>query len=96
MHRTRNAAYGQPYRGFESLPLRQDCFSLSAEKSYGRIKFTTFPVVGWVDKTPFLKAIEAGGTSNAADPAVTEAIENEKQERAAKPARRSASLAETF
>ena len=22
MHRTRNAAYGQPYRGFESLPLR--------------------------------------------------------------------------
>ena len=22
-HRTRNAAYGQPYRGFESLPLRQ-------------------------------------------------------------------------
>jgi len=53
-------------------------------------------VVGWVDKTPFLKAIEAGGTSNAADPAVTEAIENEKQERAAKPARRSASLAETF
>jgi hypothetical protein len=23
MHRTRNAAYGQPYRGFESLPLRQ-------------------------------------------------------------------------
>jgi hypothetical protein len=26
MHRTRNAAYGQPYRGFESLPLRQDTF----------------------------------------------------------------------
>jgi hypothetical protein len=25
MHRTRNAAYGQPYRGFESLPLRQCC-----------------------------------------------------------------------
>ena len=24
MHRTRNAAYGQPYRGFESLPLRQN------------------------------------------------------------------------
>ncbi len=23
MHRTRNAAYGQPYRGFDSLPLRQ-------------------------------------------------------------------------
>src|ERR687889_760245 len=23
MHRTRNAAYGQPYRGFESPPLRQ-------------------------------------------------------------------------
>src|SRR6266700_3805418 len=23
MYRTRNAAYGQPYRGFESLPLRQ-------------------------------------------------------------------------
>ena len=22
MHRTRNAAYGQPYRGFESSPLR--------------------------------------------------------------------------
>ena len=26
MHRTRNAAYGQPYRGFESLPLRQMVF----------------------------------------------------------------------
>src|SRR5436190_17925009 len=25
-HRTRNAAYGQPYRGFESLPLRQNLF----------------------------------------------------------------------
>src|SRR5579885_1555642 len=25
MHRTRNAAYGQPYRGFESLSLRQRC-----------------------------------------------------------------------
>ena len=24
MHRTRNAAYGQPYRGFESLPLRHN------------------------------------------------------------------------
>jgi hypothetical protein len=39
MHRTRNAAYGQPYRGFESLPLRHElnaryishfCISLDA------------------------------------------------------------------
>src|SRR6266852_4387136 len=29
MHRTRNAAYGQPYRGFESLPLRQITMELS-------------------------------------------------------------------
>ena len=27
MHRTRNAAYGQPYRGFESLPLRHSQFT---------------------------------------------------------------------
>src|SRR5215472_5329336 len=31
MHRTRNAAYGQPYRGFESLPLRHELTIL-----YGR------------------------------------------------------------
>lgn len=32
MHRTRNAAYGQPYRGFKSLPLRQLLrFSLSCD-----------------------------------------------------------------
>ena len=29
MHRTRNAAYGQPYRGFESLPLRQSIKSMT-------------------------------------------------------------------
>ena len=28
MHRTRNAAYGQPYRGFESPPLRQSGLGL--------------------------------------------------------------------
>ena len=27
MRRTRNAKYGQPYRGFESLPLRHPIFS---------------------------------------------------------------------
>src|SRR5215472_19199531 len=27
MHRTRNAAYGQPYRGFKSLPLRHSQFT---------------------------------------------------------------------
>jgi hypothetical protein len=32
MHRTRNAAYGQPYRGFESLPLRHFRF-LRCERS---------------------------------------------------------------
>src|SRR3954468_24201720 len=29
MHRTRNAAYGQPYRGFESLPLRHQAKSMT-------------------------------------------------------------------
>src|SRR5262249_53458854 len=29
MHRTRNAAYGQPYRGFESLPLRHTLLKLN-------------------------------------------------------------------
>jgi hypothetical protein len=29
MHRTRNAAYGQPYRGFESLPLRHNLKKVS-------------------------------------------------------------------
>jgi hypothetical protein len=32
MHRTRNAAYGQPYRGFESLPLRHP----TPLRGYGR------------------------------------------------------------
>ena len=33
MHRTRNAAYGQPYRGFESLPLRHfDGISICSKK----------------------------------------------------------------
>src|ERR1700758_2026743 len=31
-HRTRNAAYGQPYRGFESLPLRHP----TPLRGYGR------------------------------------------------------------
>ena len=31
MHRTRNAAYGQPYRGFESLPLRHLIKSIAYE-----------------------------------------------------------------
>ena len=39
MHRTRNAAYGQPYRGFESLPLRQiyvpECPLASARRFMG-------------------------------------------------------------
>ena len=33
-HRTRNAAYGQPYRGFESLPLRH--FWTNAGRAAGR------------------------------------------------------------
>jgi hypothetical protein len=39
MHRTRNAAYGQPYRGFESLPLRQIaiiCFIKQILRKYPR------------------------------------------------------------
>src|SRR5690348_8773131 len=44
MHRTRNAAYGQPYRGFESLPLRQRLRKLM-------ISLTEF---GGADETPDL------------------------------------------
>src|SRR5215203_4951920 len=33
MHRTRNAAYGQPYRGFESLPLRHHLFRINLQTS---------------------------------------------------------------
>ena len=41
MHRTRNAAYGQPYRGFESLPLRHDyAFRSSRIEELGTETFT--------------------------------------------------------
>src|SRR5690242_6971805 len=36
MHRTRNAAYGQPYRGFESLPLRHLMCSAIVSDEYLR------------------------------------------------------------
>ncbi len=48
MHRTRNAAYGQPYRGFESLPLRQfvlqSASSPADRKSSGHNSFAALRV----------------------------------------------------
>lgn len=35
-HRTRNAAYGQPYRGFESHPLRQQLIRNCSQTSRNR------------------------------------------------------------
>ncbi len=37
MHRTRNAAYGQPYRGFESLPLRH-ALKIQRRLSFPRLR----------------------------------------------------------
>src|SRR3954464_10811502 len=37
-HRTRNAAYGQPYRGFESHPLRQKSIKLLIFKEKTRLR----------------------------------------------------------
>jgi hypothetical protein len=47
MHRTRNAAYGQPYRGFESLPLRQLVLSL-VERNLSPEFSTTFQEVAGI------------------------------------------------
>jgi hypothetical protein len=73
---------------------------LHPNKTFGRVKFPTFPIADWVAKGPYLKALEGetGGPTenNPGGGAILEAIEEEKQERAAKAARRGAALAETF
>jgi hypothetical protein len=72
---------------------------LHPNKTFGRVKFPTFPVIGWLDKGPYLKALEGGiggPTESGPTGAMSEAIETEKGERAGKAARRGASLAETY
>jgi hypothetical protein len=46
MHRTRNAAYGQPYRGFESLPLR-----------HSRARETGIDISAWEDEANGAQAL---------------------------------------
>jgi hypothetical protein len=41
------------------------------DKSLGRIKYPSFPVLRWVDKAPYVKALE-GGTNGAAEAAPTQ------------------------
>src|SRR5262249_29163314 len=43
------------------------------DKAYGRIKFPVFKVVGWVDKAPFVKALNGG--AEASEP---EAVQQER------------------
>jgi hypothetical protein len=71
---------------------------LHREKAYGRIKFPKFNVSSWTAKAPYLKILEsaAGETAAADTPAADPVIEHEKQERAAKAARRGVTLEETF
>src|SRR5215213_8861079 len=45
MHRTRNAAYGQPYRGFESLPLRQTVVQRCSQPPVPDNLTVVFPVI---------------------------------------------------
>src|SRR3989440_6897527 len=78
MHRTRNAAYGQPYRGFESLPLRHDlkyryysCFfgifvgASPAQQALEGRKHMAHRL-GWIDRRQLLQLFGAAGGGLAA------------------------------
>jgi hypothetical protein len=57
---------------------------MHSDKQFGRIKFPSFKVIGWADKAPILAGLEAGEQPDEE----AGAIDHEKQERAAKAARR--------
>src|ERR1700729_3266998 len=69
MHRTRNAAYGQPYRGFESLPLRHFLpllLKLPPKLAVERIGSAAAQRDGKADQSPeqrvFIAAMQPGKT----------------------------------
>jgi hypothetical protein len=57
LYRTRNAAYGQPYRGFESHPLRHCLSELISLRSAGTVlgpvfaRFSTRPQYRSIERT---------------------------------------------
>jgi hypothetical protein len=63
------------------------------EKALGRIKFPVFKPVGWSAKAPLVKLLEGAATP---EPEESDAIKAEREEQAAKTARRGVSLKETF
>jgi hypothetical protein len=62
-------------------------------KSYGRIKFPKFELIGWTDKGPYEAAVNGNAPVAGTDHELTEAIEHQKKERAARSARRAPALA---
>ena len=67
---------------------------LHRNKAYGRIKFPILEVVDWVDKAPFVQALEGTGTTEPAEP---EVVQHEREEMQAKARRRAGvKLEETF
>jgi hypothetical protein len=70
---------------------------LHRNKAYGRIKFPILEVVGWVNKTPFVQALEGTSGTAGTDPAESEAVQQEREEMQAKARRRAGvKLEETF
>jgi hypothetical protein len=64
------------------------------DKSLGRIKFPIFKPVGWTAKAPLLKLLEGAA---APEPEESDVIKAEREEQAAKAARRGGvKLGETF
>ena len=67
MHRTRNAAYGQPYRGFKSLPVRQPAQKTLSHKIQNAVRRragrTTY--VRRIDPAVFRKPVQKRRQQNA-------------------------------
>jgi hypothetical protein len=69
------------------------------DKQFGRIKFPILEVVGWVERAAFDAALETGGSDAGSAPAAAPdnpVIAHQKQEMAAKAARRGVNLEDTF
>ena len=64
MHRTRNAAYGQPYRGFKSLPLRQLALILLSFHGFFSMCPCLYPFRDGGQKKPS-KTSQQGGQSHS-------------------------------
>jgi len=70
---------------------------LHRNKAYGRIKFPILKRVGWVNKAPFVQALEGTSGTASTDLADSEVVQQEREEMQAKARRRAGvKLEETF